>query len=228
MLIDAGVGDKMSAKAVEHLRHRPHATTSITRSPTPGLSPRTSTSSSRRTCTSITPAASPTLADGVLVPRFPNARVRRPARRVGGRDAPARAQPRQLPRRELRAAARGRACSTSSSDDGEVLPGISVWRTGGHTMHHQIVWIESGGRTAVFAADLIPTAAHLDEPWIMGYDLYPMDTLRLQEARSSREADRRRVRLSSSSTIRRFRPASSRARRAASGLNPSTSESAPS
>jgi len=61
--------------------------------------------------------------------------------------------------------------------DGDVLPGISVWRTGGHTMHHQLIRIESGGRTAVFAADLMPTTAHVDEPWIMGYDLYPMDTL---------------------------------------------------
>ena len=24
---------------------------------------------------------------------------------------------------------------------------------------------------------MIPTTAHVDEPWIMGYDLYPMDTL---------------------------------------------------
>ena len=62
-------------------------------------------------------------------------------------------------------------------DDGEVLPGISVRRTGGHTMHHEIVQMRSGGRTAVFAADLIPTSAHVDEAWIMGYDLYPMDTL---------------------------------------------------
>ena len=62
-------------------------------------------------------------------------------------------------------------------DDGEVLPGISVWRTGGHTMHHQIVRFESEGRTAIFAADLIPTVAHVDLTWIMGYDLYPMDTL---------------------------------------------------
>ena len=61
--------------------------------------------------------------------------------------------------------------------DGELLPGVSVWRTGGHTMHHQLIRIESEGRTAVFVADLIPTAAHIDEPWIMGYDLYPMDTL---------------------------------------------------
>jgi glyoxylase-like metal-dependent hydrolase (beta-lactamase superfamily II) len=62
-------------------------------------------------------------------------------------------------------------------EDGDVLPGVSVWRTGGHTMHHQIVRFQSGGRTAVFAADLIPTVAHVDLPWIMGYDLYPMDTL---------------------------------------------------
>jgi glyoxylase-like metal-dependent hydrolase (beta-lactamase superfamily II) len=62
-------------------------------------------------------------------------------------------------------------------DDGPVMPGVRVLRTGGHTMHHQIAYIESAGLTAVFAADLIPTTAHIDEPWIMGYDLYPMDTL---------------------------------------------------
>jgi len=72
-------------------------------------------------------------------------------------------------------------------DDGEVLPGISVWRTGGHAMHHQLVRVESGGRTGVFVADLMPTTAHVDEPWIMGYDLYPMDTLHYKK-RFVREA----------------------------------------
>jgi len=62
-------------------------------------------------------------------------------------------------------------------DDAVIAPGVRTVRTGGHTMHHQIVMIESGGRTAVFTADLIPTTAHVDEPWIMAYDLYPMDTL---------------------------------------------------
>jgi glyoxylase-like metal-dependent hydrolase (beta-lactamase superfamily II) len=61
--------------------------------------------------------------------------------------------------------------------DSTIVPGVRVVRTGGHTMHHQIVFIESEGRAAVFTADLIPTTAHVDEPWIMGYDLYPMDTL---------------------------------------------------
>jgi len=62
-------------------------------------------------------------------------------------------------------------------DDGEVMPGVRVVRSGGHTMHHQVAIIESGGLTAVFTADMVPTAAHVDDPWIMGYDLYPMDTL---------------------------------------------------
>jgi glyoxylase-like metal-dependent hydrolase (beta-lactamase superfamily II) len=66
--------------------------------------------------------------------------------------------------------------------DGEVMPGVRVRRTGGHTQWHQIVYLESGGRTAVFAADLIPTTAHVDVPWIMGYDLYPMETLAFKRA----------------------------------------------
>jgi glyoxylase-like metal-dependent hydrolase (beta-lactamase superfamily II) len=61
--------------------------------------------------------------------------------------------------------------------DGEIMPGVRVRWTGGHARSHQVVMIESGGRTAVFTADMIPTTAHIDEPWIMGYDLYPMDTL---------------------------------------------------
>lgn len=66
--------------------------------------------------------------------------------------------------------------------DTEVMPGVRVRRTGGHCMHHEVVFIESGGRTAVFTADMIPTTAHIDEPWIMGYDLYPMDTLAFKRA----------------------------------------------
>jgi methylmalonyl-CoA epimerase len=62
-------------------------------------------------------------------------------------------------------------------DDQTIMPGVRVKRTGGHCMNHQVIYIESGGKTAVFAADLVPTTAHLDNPWIMGYDLYPMDTL---------------------------------------------------
>jgi hypothetical protein len=42
--------------------------------------------------------------------------------------------------------------------------------------------IESGGRTAVFAADILPTSAHLPDPWTMGCDLYPLDTVAFKQA----------------------------------------------
>jgi methylmalonyl-CoA epimerase len=71
--------------------------------------------------------------------------------------------------------------------DGQIRPGVRVERTGGHTGQHQIVYLESGGRTAVFVADLIPTTAHLQDPWVMGYDLFPMDTLAFKK-RFIREA----------------------------------------
>jgi methylmalonyl-CoA epimerase len=71
--------------------------------------------------------------------------------------------------------------------DQEIRPGVRVVRTGGHTGQHQIVYLESAGRTAVFSADLIPTAAHVHDPWIMGYDLFPMETLAVKR-RFIREA----------------------------------------
>jgi glyoxylase-like metal-dependent hydrolase (beta-lactamase superfamily II) len=62
-------------------------------------------------------------------------------------------------------------------DDQTIMPGVRVRRTGGHTGHHQMIVMESGGGTAAFVADLIPTTAHLRNAWIMGFDLYPLDTL---------------------------------------------------
>ena len=59
----------------------------------------------------------------------------------------------------------------------EIVPGISVVPTPGHTPHHQSVLIRSAGETAIFLADVMPTSAHLPLPWIMGYDVEPLITL---------------------------------------------------
>jgi glyoxylase-like metal-dependent hydrolase (beta-lactamase superfamily II) len=77
--------------------------------------------------------------------------------------------------------------------DGELLPGITAVRTGGHTRHHQILRIDSAGQTAVFAADLLPTTAHIDNAWIAGYDLYPMDTLAFKRQFLQEAVDREYV-----------------------------------
>ncbi len=66
--------------------------------------------------------------------------------------------------------------------DVEIVPGISVMRTPGHTPHHQSVVIRSDDETACFLADVTPTTAHLPLPWIMGYDLEPLVTLESKRA----------------------------------------------
>jgi glyoxylase-like metal-dependent hydrolase (beta-lactamase superfamily II) len=70
----------------------------------------------------------------------------------------------------------------------DILPGVSVIITPGHTPHHQSVMLRSGGETACFLGDVVPTAHHLPLAWIMGYDVEPLVTLEskrglLQQAR---------------------------------------------
>jgi glyoxylase-like metal-dependent hydrolase (beta-lactamase superfamily II) len=61
--------------------------------------------------------------------------------------------------------------------DREIVAGISALRTPGHTPHHQSVLLHSAGETACYFGDVVPTAAHLPLPWIMGYDVEPLVTL---------------------------------------------------
>lgn len=59
----------------------------------------------------------------------------------------------------------------------EIMPGIRVEVLAGHTRDMQCVWIESEGESACFIGDLVPTRMHLPYPWIMAFDLYPLETL---------------------------------------------------
>ncbi len=72
--------------------------------------------------------------------------------------------------------------SESGTEPGEtwpIVPGISVECFPGHTAQMLAVHIEpggtgSGGPHACYISDLIPTSAHLDITWVMGYDLDPV------------------------------------------------------
>jgi glyoxylase-like metal-dependent hydrolase (beta-lactamase superfamily II) len=66
---------------------------------------------------------------------------------------------------------------TLVSGEAAPLPGIRCLPTPGHVPFHQSVLLESAGERVCFLADLVPTAAHLPLPWIMGYDLEPLVTL---------------------------------------------------
>jgi glyoxylase-like metal-dependent hydrolase (beta-lactamase superfamily II) len=176
LIIDAGVGDKMDAKSlaiygVDRGRHLDHAMADA------GL---------RAGDIDIALAShlhfdhvggfTARDASGALVPRFPRARyVARTAEWEDATHPHERNRASYLPENFVPLADAG--VLDLVAGDETIMTGVRVVRSGGHTMHHQVVFIESSGRTAVFAADMIPTTAHIDEPWIMGYDLYPMDTL---------------------------------------------------
>ena len=61
--------------------------------------------------------------------------------------------------------------------DREVAPGVELLRVPGHTRDMQCVRLTGAGQTVFFFVDLVPTAAHVPFPWIMGFDLYPLTTL---------------------------------------------------
>jgi glyoxylase-like metal-dependent hydrolase (beta-lactamase superfamily II) len=57
------------------------------------------------------------------------------------------------------------------------LPGVSVRCVHGHTNAQQLVLVEGEARSLLYAADLMPTSAHLAPAWNMGYDIRPLDTI---------------------------------------------------
>jgi glyoxylase-like metal-dependent hydrolase (beta-lactamase superfamily II) len=75
--------------------------------------------------------------------------------------------------------------------DTELVPGVTTVVTAGHTRCHQSVKIESEGQVAFFLGDLIPTVSHLPLPYIMGYDLFPIQTLETKRWVSDRAFEER-------------------------------------
>ncbi|PSL44534.1 glyoxylase-like metal-dependent hydrolase (beta-lactamase superfamily II) [Salsuginibacillus halophilus] len=59
----------------------------------------------------------------------------------------------------------------------EVIPGLKMIMTGGHSTGHSIIKMENGGETLLHMADLMPTHAHSPELWVMAYDDYPLDSI---------------------------------------------------
>lgn len=61
--------------------------------------------------------------------------------------------------------------------DRELLGGIAVECWPGHTRGLQGVLIHSEGETACYLSDLMPTHWHLKPSWVMGFDLFPLESI---------------------------------------------------
>ena len=59
----------------------------------------------------------------------------------------------------------------------EVVPGLRMETHAGHNRSMQCARLEQAGKTLFSFADLVPMRAHVPFAWIMGFDLYPVETL---------------------------------------------------
>ena len=59
--------------------------------------------------------------------------------------------------------------------------GFTTLPMDGHTIGQQLPVFSDSDHTVVFAADLLPTSAHVPLPWVMGYDMRPVQTLKEKE-----------------------------------------------
>src|SRR5688500_14876447 len=66
-------------------------------------------------------------------------------------------------------------------DSYEVVEGLRMETITGHSKTMQTWRLDRGGKTVYGFADLIPTRHHLSPAWIIGYDLYPTETLEFKK-----------------------------------------------
>ncbi len=65
-----------------------------------------------------------------------------------------------------------------TTEDYEWLPGIRIRYVYGHTEAMMILFIDTGERTLVYCADLLPSSHHIGMPYVMAYDVRPLITLK--------------------------------------------------
>ena len=113
---------------------------------------------------------------GQAVPAFPNARyfisqaeyehAESPSERDRASYFPENWQPvKESGQLELKAA------------DYEVVPGLTMETHAGHNRSMQCPRLARDGKVLFGFADLVPTRAHVPYAWVMGYDLYPVETV---------------------------------------------------
>lgn len=115
-------------------------------------------------------------ADGKLVPTFPNARHYVQKEALAWARKPTEKDRASFLKNDWEPlAAEGMLEEIDGA--GEWLPGINLHIFNGHTKAQQLPEITDGTKHVFFCADLVPTKAHINFPYVMGYDNFPLTTL---------------------------------------------------
>lgn len=71
----------------------------------------------------------------------------------------------------------GRLKFIDIADGGQWIQDIHIKMVNGHTDSMMLPLIKYNNTKVLFCADLLPSAAHISMPWVMAYDMRPLDTL---------------------------------------------------
>jgi glyoxylase-like metal-dependent hydrolase (beta-lactamase superfamily II) len=114
--------------------------------------------------------------NGVVVPAFRNARYFVSQAELDHADHPSeRDRASYLPQNWVPLRESGQL--EAKEENYEVVPGLRMETHPGHNRSMQCWRLQRDDKTVFGFADLVPMRAHLRLPWIMGYDLFPLETL---------------------------------------------------
>ncbi len=118
--------------------------------------------------------------DGIAVPAFPNARYFVSRAELAHADGPSeRDRASYLPENWRPLAETGQLELKEGEYD--AAPGLRLETFAGHNRSMQCWRLDSKGQTLFGFADLVPMRAHVPFAWIMGYDLFPVETLEVKK-----------------------------------------------
>lgn len=115
---------------------------------------------------------------GEVVPAFPNAKYHYQKRQVEWARSPNMRDRRSFRPMDFEPVLTDAARAVIRGGSYELCAGVSVGVSDGHTFGLQTVNVELGGETVLYCSDMLPMLAHCRLPFIMGYDLQPLCTLK--------------------------------------------------
>lgn len=189
ILIDNGMGDKQDAKFFGH--YFPHGEDSVASSLAKHGFTHADITDVFLTHLHFDHCGGSIVRDGdKLVPAFPNATYwSNKAHWASATEPNEREKASFLKENILPIQESGKLQWVDVADGEEWLPGIRIRYVQGHTDNMMLLQIDYNGQTIFFCADLIPSTAHISMPWVMAYDMRPLDTLNEKRAILKEAAD---------------------------------------
>lgn len=134
--------------------------------------------------------ATTTDASGKLVPTFPNATYYVQAANLETAKSPNRREKASYFPANFQPLIDSGKLKVLNGPQLDLLPGIHVSISNGHTQGHQNVIVADSQSQLIYCGDVVPTSSHVRSAWIMGYDLDPLTLIEEKRALLSKSNEK--------------------------------------